>query len=185
MGLTVTHAVKRRQWIILQARTLGSLNSVGGVATEVNAVNFVSPRSWLTCSHWFLAFGLLVGHWWHSGRSRAVASRLALGLSRLYEPVLSVFFLQQTLESWQTPSMLYGTTAVKWKLMDWFKETCCLWFNAFVLRHHQTLDSSGLISLFAIQHILLARSWDTCTWFTTWFTWCLLWFHISWFRWSV
>ena len=26
---------------------LGSLNSVGGVATEINAVNFVSPRSWL------------------------------------------------------------------------------------------------------------------------------------------
>ena len=67
---------------------LGSLNSVGGVATEVNAVNFVSPRSWLTCSHWFLAFGLLVGHWWHSGRSHAVASRLAFGLSRVYEPVL-------------------------------------------------------------------------------------------------
>jgi hypothetical protein len=54
----------------------------------VNAVNFVSPRSWLTCSHWFLAFGLLVGHWWHSGRSHAVASRLAFGLSRVYEPVL-------------------------------------------------------------------------------------------------
>ena len=54
----------------------------------MNAVNFVSPRSWLTCSHWFLAFGLLVGHWWHSGRSHAVASRLAFGLSRVYEPVL-------------------------------------------------------------------------------------------------
>ena len=35
-----------------------------------------------------LAFGLLVGHWWHSGRSHAVASRLAFGLSRVYEPVL-------------------------------------------------------------------------------------------------
>ena len=33
-------------------------------------------------------FGLLVGHWWHSGRSHAVASRLAFGLSRVYEPVL-------------------------------------------------------------------------------------------------
>jgi photosystem II CP43 chlorophyll apoprotein len=29
---------------------LGSLNSVGGVATEINSVNYVSPRSWLTCS---------------------------------------------------------------------------------------------------------------------------------------
>jgi len=35
-----------------------------------------------------VAFGLLVGHWWHSGRSHAVASRLAFGLSRVYEPVL-------------------------------------------------------------------------------------------------
>uniref|UniRef100_A0A453FLW3 Uncharacterized protein n=1 Tax=Aegilops tauschii subsp. strangulata TaxID=200361 RepID=A0A453FLW3_AEGTS len=29
---------------------LGSLNSVGGVATEINAVNYVSPRSWLSTS---------------------------------------------------------------------------------------------------------------------------------------
>lgn len=28
----------------------------GGVATEINSVNYVSPRSWLTSSHWFLAF---------------------------------------------------------------------------------------------------------------------------------
>jgi len=38
---------------------LGSLNSVGGVATEINAVNFVSPRSWLATSSflsWFLLF---------------------------------------------------------------------------------------------------------------------------------
>merc|ERR1712232_1488271 len=35
---------------------LGSLNSVGGVATEINAVNFVSPRSWLACSHFCLGF---------------------------------------------------------------------------------------------------------------------------------
>jgi photosystem II CP43 chlorophyll apoprotein len=72
----------RRAGEFMTHAPLGSLNSVGGVATEVNAVNFVSPRSWLTCSHWFLAFGLLVGHWWHSGRSRAVASRLALGLQQ-------------------------------------------------------------------------------------------------------
>jgi len=31
---------------------LGSLHSVGGVATEINSVNYVSPRSWLTSSHW-------------------------------------------------------------------------------------------------------------------------------------
>ena len=67
---------------------LGSLNSVGGVATEINSVNYVSPRSWLTSSHWFLAFFILVGHWWHGARSRAAALSSETGLSRVYEPVL-------------------------------------------------------------------------------------------------
>ena len=67
---------------------LGSLNSVGGVATEINSVNYVSPRSWLTCSHWVLAFFILVGHWFHAGRSRATASSSEVGLSRVYEPAL-------------------------------------------------------------------------------------------------
>merc|ERR1712146_348265 len=39
---------------------LGSLNSVGGVATEINSVNYVSPRSWLTCSHFFFGWFLIV-----------------------------------------------------------------------------------------------------------------------------
>jgi hypothetical protein len=69
---------------------LGSLNSVGGVATEVNAVNFVSPRSWLTCSHWFLSYFALVGHWWHGGRSRAAVLKCERGVSRSYEPALFV-----------------------------------------------------------------------------------------------
>jgi hypothetical protein len=30
---------------------LGSLNSVGDVATEINAINHVSPRNWLATSH--------------------------------------------------------------------------------------------------------------------------------------
>ncbi|MBA0777513.1 hypothetical protein Gotri_005526, partial [Gossypium trilobum] len=30
---------------------LGSLNSIGGIATEINAINYVSPRSWLATSH--------------------------------------------------------------------------------------------------------------------------------------
>jgi len=35
---------------------LGSLNSVGGVATEINSINYVSPRSCLTCWHCTLSF---------------------------------------------------------------------------------------------------------------------------------
>ena len=69
---------------------LGSLNSVGGVATEINSFNYVSPRSWLTCSHWFLSFFLLVGHWWHSGRARAAAAGFEKGINRETEPVLTM-----------------------------------------------------------------------------------------------
>ena len=67
---------------------LGSLNSVGGVATEINSINYVSPRSWLTCSHWVLGWFLFIGHLWHGGRSRAAALSSERGLSRMYEPVL-------------------------------------------------------------------------------------------------
>ena len=67
---------------------LGSLNSVGGVATEINSMNYVSPRSWLTSSHWTLGYFILVGHWWHGGRARASALSSERGLSRIYEPVL-------------------------------------------------------------------------------------------------
>ena len=69
---------------------LGSLNSVGGVATEINSVNYVSPRSWLTCSHFVLGWFLLVGHWWHSGRSRAAAAGFEKGINRETEPVLQL-----------------------------------------------------------------------------------------------
>ena len=69
---------------------LGSLNSVGGVATEVNAVNFASARSWLTCSHWALSFFALAAHWWHGGRARASALGAERGLSRKFEPALLV-----------------------------------------------------------------------------------------------
>merc|ERR1719168_24070 len=67
---------------------LGSLNSVGGVATEINSVNYVSPRSWLTSSHWILGYFILVGHWWHGGRSRISALSSERGLSRRFEPLL-------------------------------------------------------------------------------------------------
>jgi photosystem II CP43 chlorophyll apoprotein len=58
---------------------LGALNSVGGVATEINSVNYVSPRSWLCCSHL-----------WHAGRARAAAAGFEKGINRENEPVLSM-----------------------------------------------------------------------------------------------
>jgi photosystem II CP43 chlorophyll apoprotein len=41
------------------------------VATEINAVNFVSPRTWLFVLRVSFFF---VGHLWHAGRARAAAA---------------------------------------------------------------------------------------------------------------
>jgi photosystem II CP43 chlorophyll apoprotein len=69
---------------------LGSLNSVGGVATEINSFNYVSPRAWLATSHFVLGFFLFIGHLWHAGRARAAVAGFEKGISREDEPVLSM-----------------------------------------------------------------------------------------------
>ncbi|PZD72965.1 Photosystem II CP43 reaction center protein [Acaryochloris thomasi RCC1774] len=69
---------------------LGSLNSVGGVATEINSVNYVSPRAWLATSHFALAFFFFIGHLWHAGRARAAAAGFEKGIERRTEPALSM-----------------------------------------------------------------------------------------------
>ncbi|TYH01370.1 hypothetical protein ES288_A09G052900v1, partial [Gossypium darwinii] len=69
---------------------LGSLNSVGGVAIEINAFNYVSLRSWLATSHFVLGFFLFVVRLWHAGRARAAAAGFEKGIDRDFEPVLSI-----------------------------------------------------------------------------------------------
>ncbi|KAI3666541.1 hypothetical protein L1987_88938 [Smallanthus sonchifolius] len=48
---------ERRSAEYMTHAPLGSLNSVGGVATEINAVNYVSPRSWYIIMDWISLSG--------------------------------------------------------------------------------------------------------------------------------
>ncbi|KAH9724761.1 photosystem II CP43 reaction center protein [Citrus sinensis] len=81
---------ERRSAEYMTHAPLGSLNSVGGVATEINAVNYVSPRTWLATSHFVLGFFFFVGHLWLARRARAAAAGFEKGIDRDFEPVLSM-----------------------------------------------------------------------------------------------
>ncbi|MEL7085384.1 MAG: photosystem II reaction center protein CP43 [Cyanobacteria bacterium P01_A01_bin.3] len=67
---------------------IASINSVGGVATEINTVNYVSPRSWLAAHNFILGFFFFVGHLWHAGRARAAVAGFEKGIERESEPAL-------------------------------------------------------------------------------------------------
>jgi photosystem II CP43 chlorophyll apoprotein len=69
---------------------LGSINSVGGVATEINSFNYVNPRAWLASFHFIVGFFFLIGHLWHAGRARAAAGGFEKGIDRETEPALSM-----------------------------------------------------------------------------------------------
>ncbi|KAH0652965.1 hypothetical protein KY289_030643 [Solanum tuberosum] len=69
---------------------LGSFNFVGGVVTEINVVNYVSPRIWLATSHFVLGFFFFVVHLWHAGRAREATVGFEKGIDRDFEPVLSM-----------------------------------------------------------------------------------------------
>ncbi|CAN6446961.1 unnamed protein product [Victoria cruziana] len=79
---------ERRSMEYMTHAPLGSSNSMGGVATKIDAVNYVSPKSWLATSHFILGFFFFVGHLWHAGRARAAAVGFEKGIDRNFEPIL-------------------------------------------------------------------------------------------------
>ncbi|NEP09303.1 MAG: photosystem II reaction center protein CP43 [Symploca sp. SIO2C1] len=68
----------------------GSINSVGGIITEINGFNYVNPRAWLAAFHFVMGFFFLVGHLWHAGRARAAVAGFEKGIDREAEPALSM-----------------------------------------------------------------------------------------------
>ena len=90
-AFSLTVSVPSPPWTQTGTQTgIDPFTTLGGVATEINAINYVSPRSWLATSHFVLRFFLFVGHLWQAGRARAAATGFEKGIYRDFELGLSM-----------------------------------------------------------------------------------------------